>query len=83
MSGTPGPSNTGKAIASLAKMPADTTRAGTQKMKFVPTLPIRRKKEYVRPRGIRGHCFAHDEPSREAKQVSASAFGGNLMSIVR
>ncbi|KAH9072106.1 RNA polymerase III RPC4-domain-containing protein [Lactarius deliciosus] len=47
MSGTPGPSNTGKAIASLAKMPAtDTTRAGTQKMKFIPTLPIRRKKEY-------------------------------------
>jgi hypothetical protein len=30
-------------------MPADTTRAGTQKMKFVPTLPTRRKKEYVRP----------------------------------
>lgn len=26
-------------------MPADTTRAGTQKMKFVPTLPTRRKKE--------------------------------------
>jgi len=49
MSGTPGPSNPGKAIASLAKIPADTTRAGTQKMKFVPTLPIRRKKEYVRP----------------------------------
>ena len=47
MSGTPGPSNTGKAIASLAKIPADTTRAGTQKMKFVPTLPFRRKKEYV------------------------------------
>ncbi|KAH9004726.1 RNA polymerase III RPC4-domain-containing protein [Lactarius hatsudake] len=49
MSGTPGPSNTGKAIASLAKMPAtDTTRAGTQKMKFIPTLPIRRKKEEVK-----------------------------------
>ena len=72
MSGTPGPSNTGKAIASLAKMPADTTRAGTQKMKFVPTLPIRRKKEYVRPRAIHGPYFAHDEPFREAKQVSAS-----------
>jgi hypothetical protein len=76
MSGTPGPSNTGKAIASLAKMPADTTRAGTQKMKFVPTLPIRRKKEYVRPR-ICDHCFADEELSREAKQVSASAFGRN------
>ncbi|KAI9464629.1 hypothetical protein BJY52DRAFT_1184353 [Lactarius psammicola] len=49
MSGTPGPSNTGKAIASLAKIPAtDTTRAGTQKMKFIPTLPIRRKKEEVK-----------------------------------
>jgi hypothetical protein len=47
MSGAPGPSNPGRAIASLAKMPADTTRAGTQKMKFVPTLPPRRKKEYV------------------------------------
>ncbi|KAI0305890.1 RNA polymerase III RPC4-domain-containing protein, partial [Multifurca ochricompacta] len=30
----------------LAKMPSDTTRSGTQKMKFVPTLPVRRKKEY-------------------------------------
>ena|SRR5712671_4852086 len=45
MSGAPGPSNTGKAIASLAKIPTDTTRAGTQKMKFIPTLPVRRKKE--------------------------------------
>ncbi|KAI0255862.1 RNA polymerase III RPC4-domain-containing protein [Lactifluus subvellereus] len=48
MSGAPGPSNTGKAIASLAKVPTDTTRAGTQKMKFVPTLPMRRKKEEVK-----------------------------------
>jgi hypothetical protein len=59
MSGTPGPSNTGKAIASLAKMPADTTRAGTQKMKFVPTLPTRRKKEYVRPPVIHRSYIAY------------------------
>ncbi|KAA1468820.1 hypothetical protein DENSPDRAFT_815390 [Dentipellis sp. KUC8613] len=37
-----------KAIASLAKKPADTTRAGTQRMKFTPTLPVRRKKEEVK-----------------------------------
>jgi hypothetical protein len=59
MSETPGPSNTGKAIASLAKMPADTTRAGTQKMKFVPTLPTRRKKEYVRPPVIHHSYIAY------------------------
>ena len=59
MSGTPGPSNTGRAIASLAKLPADTTRAGTQKMKFVPTLPIRRKKEYVRPPLIHSSYIAY------------------------
>ena len=60
MSGTPGLPNTGKAIASLAKIPTTyTTRAGTQKMKFIPTLPIRRKKEYVRPRAIRGPGFAY------------------------
>ena len=43
-SGSSGPP---KGVASLAKKPTDTTRAGTQKMKFVPTLPVRRKKEYV------------------------------------
>ena len=59
MSGTPGPSNTGRAIASLAKLPADTTRAGTQKMKFVPTLPIRRKKEYVRSPLIHSSYIAY------------------------
>lgn len=36
-----------KAIASLAKKPSDVTRQGTQKLKFVPTLPARRKKEYA------------------------------------
>ncbi|PFH46878.1 hypothetical protein AMATHDRAFT_68867 [Amanita thiersii Skay4041] len=34
-----------KAIGSLAKKPSDVTRQGTQKLKFVPTLPARRKKE--------------------------------------
>ena len=38
---TPAP----KAIGSLAKKQADVTRQGTQKLKFVPTLPQRRKKE--------------------------------------
>jgi DNA-directed RNA polymerase III subunit RPC4 len=73
MSGTPGPSNTGKAIASLAKMPADTTRAGTQKMKFVPTLPTRRKKEYVRPPVI--HLYVHclSQSSREEPTTQLSA----------
>ncbi|KAH9036396.1 RNA polymerase III RPC4-domain-containing protein [Lactarius pseudohatsudake] len=64
MSGTPGPSNTGKAIASLAKMPAtDTTRAGTQKMKFIPTLPIRRKKEYGGQATIRKEPAAPAPPT--------------------
>jgi len=36
---------TTKAIGSLAKKQADVTRQGTQKLKFVPTLPARRKKE--------------------------------------
>lgn len=35
----------GKAIASLAKKQSDVTRLGTQKLKFVPTLPPRRAKE--------------------------------------
>ena len=38
-----------KAIGSLAKKQSDLTRQGTQKLKFVPTLPQRRKKEYVDP----------------------------------
>ncbi len=73
MSGTPG-----KAIASLAKIPTpDTTRAGTQKMKFIPTLPMRRKKECVRPRPILSSYLVHDRSFREVKQVSASASGRN------
>lgn len=38
------PSTPLKAIGSLAKKQDDVTRQGTQKMKFVPTLPVRRKK---------------------------------------
>ncbi|KAF8909421.1 RNA polymerase III RPC4-domain-containing protein [Gymnopilus junonius] len=38
-----------KAIGSLAKKQNDVTRQGTQKLKFVPTLPQRRKKEEVKP----------------------------------
>jgi hypothetical protein len=38
-------SATPKAIASLAKKQADLTRQGTPKLKFVPTLPAKRKKE--------------------------------------
>ena len=43
-SSSAGPS---KAIGSLAKKQDDVTRLGSQKMKFVPTLPVRRKKESV------------------------------------
>lgn len=42
-----GESSVPKAIGSLAKKPSDVTRQGTQKLKFVPTLPARRKKEYA------------------------------------
>ncbi|KAG8220924.1 hypothetical protein J3R82DRAFT_2428 [Butyriboletus roseoflavus] len=41
------PSAGPKAIGSLARKPSDVTRQGTQKLKFVPTLPARRKKEYA------------------------------------
>ncbi|KAF8892109.1 RNA polymerase III RPC4-domain-containing protein [Infundibulicybe gibba] len=37
-----------KGIGSLAKKPEDVTRKGTQKLKFIPTLPARRKKEEVK-----------------------------------
>ncbi|KAF9457529.1 RNA polymerase III RPC4-domain-containing protein [Collybia nuda] len=37
-----------KAISSLAKKQGDVTRQGTQKLKFVPTLPARRKKEEIK-----------------------------------
>ncbi|KAG6332652.1 hypothetical protein ID866_6437 [Astraeus odoratus] len=40
-----GPSNMPKGIGSLVKKQSDVTRQGTQKLKFVPTLPARRKKE--------------------------------------
>ncbi|KZT27832.1 hypothetical protein NEOLEDRAFT_1167906 [Neolentinus lepideus HHB14362 ss-1] len=41
----PPSSSAPKAIGSLAKKQTDVTRLGTQKLKFVPTLPARRKKE--------------------------------------
>ncbi|OJT01889.1 hypothetical protein TRAPUB_7666 [Trametes pubescens] len=44
-SGSGSGSNPPKAIASLAKKQSDVTRLGTQKLKFVPTLPARRVKE--------------------------------------
>ncbi|KIJ20854.1 hypothetical protein PAXINDRAFT_178443 [Paxillus involutus ATCC 200175] len=44
-----GPSGGQKAIGSLAKKQSDVTRQGTQKLKFVPTLPARRKKEEEAP----------------------------------
>ncbi|KZT10060.1 uncharacterized protein LAESUDRAFT_741655 [Laetiporus sulphureus 93-53] len=50
--GASGSSNsTPKAIASLAKKQNDVTRMGAQKLKFVPTLPARRKKEEVKKEG--------------------------------
>ncbi|KAI0675547.1 RNA polymerase III RPC4-domain-containing protein [Trametes maxima] len=42
-SGSGSGSNPPKAIASLAKKQNDVTRLGTQKLKFVPTLPTRRE----------------------------------------
>lgn len=44
-----GPSGVPKAIGSLAKKQSDVTRLGTQKLKFAPTLPTRRKKGEVKP----------------------------------
>ncbi|KAJ8461970.1 hypothetical protein ONZ51_g11198 [Trametes cubensis] len=48
-SGSGSGSNTPKAIASLAKKQGDVTRLGTQKLKFVPTLPSRRVKDKHHP----------------------------------
>ncbi|EAU90301.1 hypothetical protein CC1G_12054 [Coprinopsis cinerea okayama7 len=47
-SNAPSGSGTPKAIPSLAKRPSDVTRQGTSRLKFVPTLPQRRKKEEVK-----------------------------------
>lgn len=41
----PAPTPTAKAIGSLAKKQSDVSRHGPSKLKFVPTLPQRRKKE--------------------------------------
>ncbi|KAJ3814304.1 RNA polymerase III RPC4-domain-containing protein [Lentinula aff. lateritia] len=42
---TSGSGSKPKAISSLAKRPSEVTRQGTQKLKFVPTLPARRSKD--------------------------------------
>ncbi|KAI0072688.1 hypothetical protein K474DRAFT_1604653 [Panus rudis PR-1116 ss-1] len=50
-SGTPAPTTNPsipKVVPSLAKKQSDVTRLGTQKLKFVPTLPARRVKEEVK-----------------------------------
>ncbi|KAI0091695.1 hypothetical protein BDY19DRAFT_1067174 [Irpex rosettiformis] len=52
--GTPTPS---RAVPSLVKKQSDVTRMGTQKLKFVPTLPTRRKKEDVKEVSARAVCF--------------------------
>ncbi|KAF8202122.1 RNA polymerase III RPC4-domain-containing protein [Pholiota molesta] len=45
----PATTPTAKAIGSLAKKQSDVSRQGPSKLKFVPTLPQRRKKEDVKP----------------------------------
>ncbi|KAI6112688.1 RNA polymerase III RPC4-domain-containing protein [Pisolithus sp. B1] len=60
-----GPSDVPKAIGSLARKQSDVTRLGTQRLKFVPTLPARRKKEDVKP-----------EPSTESVQPSTPGRDG-------
>ncbi|KAF5391764.1 hypothetical protein D9757_001643 [Collybiopsis confluens] len=50
MSETPSASTSkSKAISSLARKPSDVTRQGTQKLKFVPTLPARRNSVKTEP----------------------------------
>ncbi|KAF9268993.1 hypothetical protein L218DRAFT_953555 [Marasmius fiardii PR-910] len=75
MSGTPSgsgsdnPPSKPKAISSLAKKTSDVTRQGTQKLKFVPTLPARRKKEDVKP--------PEPQPEPSTSSTSASGRGGS------
>ncbi|KAI9064046.1 hypothetical protein FKP32DRAFT_1591458 [Trametes sanguinea] len=55
-SGASSSSNPPKVIPSLAKKQGDVTRLGTQKLKFVPTLPSRRAKEemdWMAPESLR------------------------------
>lgn len=65
-------------------MPADTTRAGTQKMKFVPTLPTRRKKEYVRPPVIHSSYIAYPRvPGRSLQhQLPPQAVHPHLLTVL-
>ncbi|GBE86573.1 hypothetical protein SCP_0904520 [Sparassis crispa] len=51
-SGSGASGSTPRAIASLAKKQNDVTRLGAHKLKFVPTLPTRRKKEDVKKEDV-------------------------------
>ncbi|KXN89398.1 DNA-directed RNA polymerase III subunit rpc4, partial [Leucoagaricus sp. SymC.cos] len=51
-SGSASGTGTSKGIGSLAKKQSDVTRQGTQKLKFTPTLPVRRKKDEVEPEPV-------------------------------
>lgn len=64
-SGSQRESDVPKAIGSLARKQSDVTRLGTQRLKFVPTLPARRKKEEVKP-----------EPSTESVQPTTPGRDG-------
>ncbi|KAF8631910.1 hypothetical protein AX15_002167 [Amanita polypyramis BW_CC] len=62
-------SDSSKAIGSLAKKQSEVTRQGTQKLKFVPTLPTRRKKEEIKtepvsPTHAAGNSCDHTEEGR-------------------
>ncbi|KAF7770628.1 hypothetical protein Agabi119p4_6602 [Agaricus bisporus var. burnettii] len=46
---TPSGSSTPKGIGNFVKKQSEVTRQGTQKLKFTPTLPARRKKDEVKP----------------------------------
>ncbi|KAF9447710.1 hypothetical protein P691DRAFT_801896 [Macrolepiota fuliginosa MF-IS2] len=59
-SGSASGAGTPRGIGSLAKKQSDVTRQGTQKLKFTPTLPARRKKEEVKSEPV---AAAIPEPS--------------------
>ncbi|KAH0837814.1 hypothetical protein J3R83DRAFT_6022 [Lanmaoa asiatica] len=42
-----GESSMSSAIPDTVRKPSDVTRQVTQKLRFIPTLPTRRKKEYA------------------------------------
>jgi hypothetical protein len=69
----PSGSSVPKAIGSLAKKQSDVTRQGTQKLKFVPTLPQRRKKECVNYHTVLSQLCSRFY-NRDVKQVCALVF---------